>query len=237
MNILPDVGAFNASTADIEQQTADVVVARFDEDLTWLQDCADTCKSSLRIHVYNKGAALVPTGLFASVCQLPNVGREGHTYLHHIICNYDKLGDITVFVQGRIDDHISQHPTKALRDMIHDTAQYGYWHPAYAIAVPYGFRHTTYFGKQLLPATCEFGQWFCKYISNDFPDQQVFPFYKNGIFAVSRRYIRSRSVTYYKNLLSQLLHEDPETGHYLERCWAYIFQLPCIYSTTNTGGG
>ena len=31
---------------------------------------------------------------------LPNVGRESHTYLHHIVNNYDKLADWTVFSQA-----------------------------------------------------------------------------------------------------------------------------------------
>ena len=31
---------------------------------------------------------------------LPNVGRESHTYLHHIVSNYDSLADWTVFSQA-----------------------------------------------------------------------------------------------------------------------------------------
>ncbi len=32
--------------------------------------------------------------------QLPNVGRETHTYLHHIVSRYDSLADWTVFSQA-----------------------------------------------------------------------------------------------------------------------------------------
>lgn len=31
---------------------------------------------------------------------LPNVGREGHTFVHHILTHYDNLSDVTVFING-----------------------------------------------------------------------------------------------------------------------------------------
>lgn len=39
------------------------------------------------------------------VTYLPNVGRESHTFFYHIATNYNHLGDITVFTQGRYSDH------------------------------------------------------------------------------------------------------------------------------------
>jgi len=36
----------------------------------------------------------------AGCVALPNVGREGHTYLHHIVNNYENLADWTVFSQA-----------------------------------------------------------------------------------------------------------------------------------------
>lgn len=32
--------------------------------------------------------------------ELPNVGREGHTFIHHIVTRYDRLADVTLFVNG-----------------------------------------------------------------------------------------------------------------------------------------
>ena len=34
------------------------------------------------------------------VIPLPNVGRESHTYLTHIVTQYDDLSDYTIFFQG-----------------------------------------------------------------------------------------------------------------------------------------
>jgi hypothetical protein len=36
-----------------------------------------------------------------------NIGREAHTYIWHIVNNYENLYDIEIFAQGRIDDTIS----------------------------------------------------------------------------------------------------------------------------------
>jgi hypothetical protein len=77
----------------------DVVVAHYDEDLTWLS----ALSKNLHIHVYTKGPHLklhLPDGSETSVRQLPNVGRESHTYLSHIVQNYEHLAEWTVFTQA-----------------------------------------------------------------------------------------------------------------------------------------
>jgi hypothetical protein len=70
----------------------EVVASHFDEDLSWM-----SLHSSPRVQftVYSKS----PTPPVNSL-PLPNVGREGHTYLHHIVKNYDNLAAWTVFTQA-----------------------------------------------------------------------------------------------------------------------------------------
>ena len=43
--------------------------------------------------------------------RLPNIGREGETYLNHIIENYDNLSEYTLFIQDDTDDHIPDYET------------------------------------------------------------------------------------------------------------------------------
>ena len=38
--------------------------------------------------------------------KLKNRGREGETFLYHIVNNYDKLDDVTVFLQGNPFEHL-----------------------------------------------------------------------------------------------------------------------------------
>lgn len=40
---------------------------------------------------------------------LPNVGRETHTYLHHILTQYPQFPEYTVFLQGWPFEHLPEH--------------------------------------------------------------------------------------------------------------------------------
>lgn len=74
-----------------------LVVARYNEDIEWVLPYDDIAV------VYNKGYNL-PIN-FKKVLQTPNIGREGHTYLHHIITNYGSIVNKTIFVQGGPFEH------------------------------------------------------------------------------------------------------------------------------------
>ena len=79
----------------------EIVVAHYNEDLRWLVPYADHC------HVYHKGGNNWEWPVeFKQWDTLPNVGRESHTYLHHIITNYHCLANVTLFVQGEVKNHI-----------------------------------------------------------------------------------------------------------------------------------
>ena len=70
----------------------EIVVARYKEDISWI----DLVNPEYKVTVYNK---------YDGENLIENVGREAHTYLHHIIERYDSLADYTVFVQGNPIDH------------------------------------------------------------------------------------------------------------------------------------
>jgi hypothetical protein len=74
-----------------------VVVARYNENLEWVIPYNDVAI------IYNKGHPCPP--IFNHIIQLPNIGREGHTYLHHIINNYTRLQRQTFFLQGSPFEH------------------------------------------------------------------------------------------------------------------------------------
>lgn len=83
--------------------TTDIVVARYNESLEWCKPYASMCI------VYNKGEAL-KNNFGLKIRQLPNVGRESHTYLSHIIYNWDTLNEYTVFLQGGDIGHGQEKP-------------------------------------------------------------------------------------------------------------------------------
>ena len=74
-------------------------MARYNENLDWLLPYNDCTV------VYNKGEQDLTE--FKTINTLKNIGREGHTYLYHIIQNYDSLPDRLTFMQG--DSLIHNH--------------------------------------------------------------------------------------------------------------------------------
>jgi len=76
--------------------TKEIVVAYYGENIKWLENIKD-CK----ITIYNKTHVEEPDTI-----KLENVGREMHTYFHHIIENYNNLSDWIFFTQGNPFDHV-----------------------------------------------------------------------------------------------------------------------------------
>jgi len=66
----------------------EIVVARYNENLSWLKKLP----KDIIITVYNKGN----DDINIPSIKLPNIGRESHTYLYHIIKNYNNLADQTI---------------------------------------------------------------------------------------------------------------------------------------------
>ena len=72
-----------------------IVVARYNENVEWTRQFKN-------VIIYNKGEPL--NDGYNEIC-LDNVGREGHTYYHHICTNYNCLADYTIFLQAHPFDH------------------------------------------------------------------------------------------------------------------------------------
>ena len=75
-----------------------LIISRYDEDISWLSSY-----ETFNLYIYNKGSR-IKNYEFKNIINLKNVGRESHTWLYHIVNNYNKLDDINIFLQGRIDD-------------------------------------------------------------------------------------------------------------------------------------
>ena len=80
-----------------DKSRVELVVARYNENVEWTMAYNDI------VTLYNKGTDKLCA--LDTIIQLPNFGREGHTYLYHIIQNYDCLNDRTIFSQGNPFDH------------------------------------------------------------------------------------------------------------------------------------
>ena len=190
----------------------ELVVARYQENLNWLR----RVPRALRITVYDKSTAPVPDAI-----ALPNIGREAHTYLHHIVTRYDTLCDFTVFCQGKPFDHAFDfhHKLRALAGG--------------EMAIE-NFHWLGHFADTDTPDGVLFQKWsknedgraldlagFHRALFGDAGPPE-YSFFGGAQFIVSRACICQRPRAFYENAL--LVAENfPEAAHCFERCWDRVF--------------
>jgi hypothetical protein len=71
-----------------------VVIARYEEDVLWVHSL------ECPFIIYNKGACIPEDISNKNIIWKKNIGREGETWLYHIIENYFNLANLTFFLQG-----------------------------------------------------------------------------------------------------------------------------------------
>jgi len=72
-----------------------IIVAKYNENVEW------TKKLNHKVTIYDKSDHPIEGSI-----QLKNVGREGETFLYHIVNNYHNLDEVTVFLQGNPFEHL-----------------------------------------------------------------------------------------------------------------------------------
>jgi len=85
-----------------------LVVAKYHENIDWTSPAKS---EGVDVIVYDKSNPSIidpqeSVNLSKNLIQIPNIGRESHTYLAHIVRNYDSLYDIEIFSQGDVSDHV-----------------------------------------------------------------------------------------------------------------------------------
>lgn len=160
------------------------VIARYKEDVDWAEGLPNT-------FIYNKhgGSNL-----------LPNIGREAHTYLHHILAYYENLPEMITFLQGDPRDHFNINEIQ--------------------------YKEKKFYGKEFL---C-FGDGRPHHLGLDVSKfavqynllQDSYLFKAGANFTVSKQDILKHSKEFYISLYIKTL-TDPQTPYILERLWRYIF--------------
>lgn len=212
--------------ADLEQRhytlplTIDLVVARYNEDVAWLR----RVPAAVRVCLYDKSETPL-----RGATVLPNIGREAHTYLHHLCERYETLADLTVFTQGRPFDHAPDlHPR--LRALARGEERVD------------GFR---WFGFLIEEDDADGARSFQRWSKN--PERRplrmrefwralfgehsavppLFVFYGGAVFAVARDVALSRPRAFYERA-RDIAAEFPDAAHCFERVWDRIFGIDGI---------
>jgi hypothetical protein len=196
-----------------------IVVARYNEDVSWTNVFTQE-----DLFIYNKGSSLnVPT------IGLPNVGREGHSYFHHIVNHYENLPDAIICLQGNPFDH-SPHAIETIdrlfnkkrprsffyiSESIKDNGLDGsWWH--------YNL-HSWWYKLPHIPK--ELPKKIYQLLFDDYPkDTYRFTYGTGAQFMVSRQRIRKRPKSFYEKIVCLLeSSNNPLEGFIIERFYPLIF--------------
>ena len=201
----------------------EIVIARYRENPHWSSNYR-----SIRT-IYNKYHHTGSEYRHYPGPVLPNVGRESHTYLTHIVERWNTLRDFTFFTQAELDPRHQPYPVETYllsEDFICNPTMTG----VNFRDQPGGFiRHDNkwledYHDGFIRPAKLSLEQWWKEYLGLAVPDWKKLVWSHGAIFSVSRANIQKYERSYYNRLLSTISdHSNPEEGHYFERAWYSMF--------------
>ena len=197
--------------------TIELVVARYLEDLSWVNNIPP----QINARIYDKS----PSG------NTPNVGREAHTYLHHICENYDALPDLTVFAQGKPFDHAFDfHKTlralaAATANESGDVAAFQWLGHIIDTDDCNGARLFATWSKNSGDERLDMNGFHRALFGTDGPP--TYTFVLGAQFIASRDLIRSRSLPFWLNALEVSMN-FPDAAHCYERSWDRVFGVEGI---------
>ena len=228
---IPEETYLNPSLVNSKRNTGrlfpyEFVVAHYDENLDWITPIVS------HTHVYHKGIYPEPPPLkLLSWNRLPNVGRETHTYLHHIIDRYDILPEVTVFLQADNSHKSCRFFTRPPMNYVYDVKGM----TSLNVACPKARRsmewkrihHSLKWQNRLKTgelrrARLTFAELFKKLFGYQNPPEVYFC--PGGCFAATRDMIKKYPLDFYIKAIKYVDdHDNPEEGHYFERLWSTMF--------------
>jgi hypothetical protein len=220
-----------------------IIIARYMEDLEWIDKPP---YNKYPYIVYNKGndQNYKKTDKFIEEIKLPNVGRETHTYLYHIIENYHRISRMTIFLPGSMELKHKDIKGRKLFEQLEiepytttfvcDTELKGYHvlnvHSftllnKYTSSSSMNSQHNEGNAMALSPMR-PLGRWYLSHFDASIPN--LYTTY-NSIFALSRDSILAHHVPYYNGFINEVnTHHNHEVVHYYERTWYSVFYDPDI---------
>ena len=216
---------------DIKQ--INIVISRYNEDLSWVYPFV----SNFKITVYNKGSELTNPKL-NKIIKLPNIGRESHTILYHIVNNYDALDKYLIFLQGKIDD-LYPITFNQPKDYLKRLKKYqfsvgrlgilGHFHWQDDLGIPYDNKYFKEWNDFKITRSSLGFRNFSKLLFPEIPWLIATSY--GGCFAVTREKILLHKKSFYEDLLYLVSQStNPIEGHYLERLWCYMFTSNKVFS-------
>ena len=209
-----------------------IVISRYNEDLEWLKEPRF---NNNKVICYNKGTNdefyKHPN---MEIFTLPNVGMCNHTYLYHIIKNYDNLDDLTLFTSGScMDSHKITVANETIAKMIATNDSvfcilrmkdvknnlYNFTMGVHRVGSSANNPQNSFY--ELAPCTIRpFGKFYETYFGNIVTTGVNY----FSIFGVSKKHILNTPKKLYEDIIKHVNeHTHTEAAHYLERLSLALF--------------
>lgn len=217
----------------LENENSDVVlvISRYNESLEWLNDEKYTKYKSICYNAGNDENFYKPDNM--EIVKIENKGKEAYTYLYHIIKNYDKLSDKTVFLPGSCEDPQRQGQLNTLINNLDDNKNTIFISANYSDVKQdlYDFKLDEYCSTnkdnfknnsncKLNPSKIRpFGKWY----ENMFGDIKTTHVNYRGLLVIHKKHILQKKKEFYEKLILEFNHPNDEVAHYFERSWEAIF--------------
>jgi len=215
-------------------ENVSIIVSRFNEDLKWT---LESPFHQFKYIVYNKGENdNFEKKNVIEIINIENVGKNDHTYLYHIIQNYDNLPNILVFLPGSLNiDYKKSKAIQILNNIIKSNYTKAFFIGYYQKNIKDSFNNfkldhwkttdSQNFVKNnesnlQLAKIRPYGLWYNYFFGNTIAHWSTWW----GIFSIDKRDIIQHPITRFQLLILTINnYSNPEAGHYIERSWGVIF--------------
>ena len=215
-------------------ENVEIIIARYNENLAWT---LLPPFNQFYYTVYNKGDNdRFEKSRVKKIVKLNNVGRNDHTYLYHIVTNYDSLSPIVVFLPGSTNSPYKLARAKNILNNIilteYTSAFFAGYRTQnvkqqfskfmlsrYVASDPQNARKNGE-SRLLLCKLRPYWKWYTFFFGNTVSTSYTY----GGVFSIDKRDILGNPVEHYDKLMRTVAnHSNPEAGHYIERSWCAIF--------------
>jgi len=228
------------------KKSIEVIISRYNEDLKWT---LESPFNKYKYIVYNKGdnEDFEKTNVISSI-NIKNQGKCDHTYLYHVVHNYDYLADIIIFLPGCLNENYYKvSKTILLLELIDKYNEaffiYDYKSDTSILSDYYYLKIDDYTSISKVNADKNsevifrkskirpFGKW---YNSNFDYNINYVSFF--GIFSLNRKDIYNhKKQIYFKYMKSLEGAINDELSHYFERSWeAIVYPMNYTYKLNYT---
>lgn len=219
-----------------------IIAAHYNENIEWMTAIPE----DVNVHLYTKSDIEIPKKISDlsnfKFYRLENIGNEGHTYLTHIVKNYESLEGLLYFIQADPHEHCTDFIQKLEENFIGGISDFNLITTVYGINSESYDKHINHKYDNIKPEDIKnkifSDPWNdaeaadnINYVIDRLPDinkqKKNWIFNANGLYSVRSNVIKERNIEFYKMCLDMFSeNESPSMLAFaFERIFPLIFKI------------